>query len=185
MKKHFADQIDGIDERTDDADAPTEEISLEELAELEESVDPECDLAMEDIVDTQHWYRYTYNPHLAQDQGLVYIPPEDPPVLPAEDPEGIRVATGFAPSMEEADPDVEELPPHVDDNDLDLEEDICIALQNNSETSHLTGVHVRVRNRVAWIRGLAETEDDIGHVADVVASLKGVRDVVIDLDVPL
>jgi osmotically-inducible protein OsmY len=58
-----------------------------------------------------------------------------------------------------------------------------VALQNNSETSHLADLHVRVRNVIAYVRGLVESEDDIARVADVVVYLNGVRDVVMDLEV--
>jgi hypothetical protein len=185
MTERFQDNLDQSDEKDDytdsaDLDAPTEEISLDELEEL---LGPGRDLAMEDIVDTQHGDGHTYNPHLAQDQGLVYTPPDDPPVLPSGDGQGARVAAGFSQSMEESNPDVVDLPARVDNNDLDLEEDIYVALQNNSETSHLADLHVRVRNGIAYIRGLVESEDDIARVADVVAYLDGVRDVITELEV--
>ena len=58
-----------------------------------------------------------------------------------------RVATGFAPSMEEANPDVRVLPDRVDNQDLDLEDDIRTVLRNNSETGHLADVQVARRER--------------------------------------
>jgi hypothetical protein len=182
MTKRAKDEVGDINERTDasDVDAPTEEISLDELEELLGSAH---DLAMEDIFDTQHGDGHTYNPHLAQDQGLVYTPPDDPPVLPADDGQGAQMATGFAQSMEESNPDIEDLPARVDNNDLDLEDDILAALQNNSETSHLTEIDVHVRNGIAYVSGLVESEDDIARVADVVTYLDGVLDVVTDLEV--
>lgn len=182
MSKRPKDESEDIERQTDanDVDAPTEEISLDELEELLGSAH---DLALEDVFDTQHGDGHTYNPYIAQDQGLVYTPPHDPPVLPSDDGQGARMATGFAQSMEESNPDIVDLPAHVDNNDLDLEDDIFEALQNNSETSHLAEIDIRVHNGIAYLSGVVETDDDIARVAEVVAYLDGVLDVVTDLEV--
>ena len=126
---------------------------------------------------------HTLNPHVAQDQGLVYTPPTDPPVLPGDAPQGAEVAAGFAMSMEETDPDVEMLPRWVDNNDLDLRDDIYIALRNNSETGHLTNVKVQVEDGVVNLIGTVTSEDDIGMVQDIVQELDGVRGVKNNLQV--
>lgn len=152
---------------------PVESSGVDEsqLAEYEE------DIAVEYRADTQHSSGQTYNPEEAEEQGLVYTPPSDPPVMPSDDLQGAEVAAGFAPSMEESDPDVEDLPEEVDDNDLDLEEDIDEALRVNSETSHLTDIEVSVRDGVAIIRGTVPTSDDVGRAARVISELDGIRDV--------
>ena len=120
---------------------------------------------------------HTLNPYVAQEQGLVYTPPTDPPVLPGDDPQGAEVAAGFATSMEETNPDIERLPDEIDNNDLDLRDDIYIALHNNSETGHLTNVKVQVEDGVVNLVGTVTSEDDIGMVQSIVQELEGVLDV--------
>ncbi len=132
-------------------------------------------------IDTAHTDGSTTDPHQAQEQGLVYDPPSDPPVLPSDDLQGAEIATGFASSMEASDPGVVDLPDRVDNQDLDLEEDIRMALRFNSETSHLTDVEVMVRNGMAYLSGTVVSEDDIAIVQYLVRDLEGVRDVHNDL----
>ncbi|MFZ1754938.1 MAG: BON domain-containing protein [Caldilineaceae bacterium] len=148
--------------------------SIEALEELKEELRVERDLK---AIDTAHTDGSTTNPHQAQEQGLVYNPPSDPPVLPSDDPQGARIAAGFADSMEAIDPNAVDLPERVDNQDLDLEEDILTALQNNSETAHLSDVTAEVNNGVAFLRGTVPSADDIPRVDDIVSRLEGIYEV--------
>lgn len=156
-------------------DAPAADVSLEELEE--EVTGYERDLAQEYISDTQHTDGSTYDPTKADEQGLVYTPPTDPPVLPGGGPQGAEVAAGFSPSMEESDPDVEILPERVDDNDLDIEEDVAEVLRVNSETNHLNNVHVRVRDGIVYLTGTVFSNDDLAIVEEIVGDMESVVDV--------
>jgi osmotically-inducible protein OsmY len=117
------------------------------------------------------------------DQGLVYTPPTDPPVIPSDDLQGAKIATGFASSIEESDLDVEDLPVRVVDNDSDLEEDIRMALRQNSETTHLEDVRVYVRNGIVYLRGTVLDEDDITIVDEFVRDIDAVKDIRNELEV--
>lgn len=130
-----------------------------------------------DVVDTRHTDGSTTNPVLAQEQGLVYIPPSDPPVLPSDDRQNVAMAAGFAQSMEETEPGIVELPERVAGNDLDLEQTIQTMLQNNSETAHLSDVHLRVREGIVFLAGHVDTLDDIAIVDEMLRDIRGVRDV--------
>ena len=134
-------------------------------------------------IDTAHTDGSTSDPHQAQEQGLVYDPPSDPPVLPSDDLQGAEVAAGFASSMEETNPNVMVLPERVDNQDLDLESDIRTALRYNSETSHLHDIAVTVREGVAYLEGTVVSDDDIAIVDYLVRGLTGIRDVRNDLQV--
>ncbi|MEZ4869181.1 MAG: BON domain-containing protein [Caldilineaceae bacterium] len=158
---------------------PIIEVSLEELDEATEAYNREE--AANELFDTQHMDGSTTDPHQAQDQGLVYTPPDDPPVVPSDDLQGAEVGVGFASSMEESNPDVEVLPPRVDNNDLDLEEDIATTLRLNSETAHLDNIKVRVRAGIAYLHGAVFSNDDIGIVQQLVEDLDGIVDVVNNL----
>ena len=77
--------------------------------------------------------------------------------------------------MADSDPDVERLPPRVDNNDLDLLDDAYEALHTNSETAHLDNIKVQVNNRVVYLLGTVDTQDDVGRVYSIVNDLNGIR----------
>ena len=163
------------DERFEEKETYDLLISEENREKVEaEDADVDSDLAVEEIIDTQHTDGHTYNPQQAAEQGLTYTPPEDPATLPSDDPQGAEVGAGFAPSMEESDPAAEVLPPPLDNNDLDLRDDVYQALEANSETAHLSNVKVQVDNGVVNLLGTVFSQDDIALVHEIVKGLKGV-----------
>jgi hypothetical protein len=172
------------DKKTHDPNRQTNDndvslVSEERLERIEaDDVDVERDLATEEFFDTQHGEGHTYNPQQAQDQGLTYTPPTDSPVIPSEDdPQGVEIAAGFAPSMEESGPHAENLPLGVHGSDLDLQEDVYQTLRYHSETAHLDNIKVRVCNGVVILGGTVFSEDDIARVYDIVSDLEGVVEV--------
>jgi len=157
-----------------------DEIPPELLVSLDAHEDEaEEDLAELDHYDTQHSDGHTYDVSVANDQGLTYTPPTDPPVMPSlDDPEGIDIAAGFGLSMEDQDSGVEILPEEVDDNDLDLEEDVYEAIRFNSETQNLTGVRVRAANGVVALFGTVPDDQDMERLVDLIEDMRAVRRVV-------
>jgi hypothetical protein len=163
----------------DNRDPSVTEEHYEEQAVLfdADTAEMERDLATDELYDTQHGDGHTYNPWEATEQGLVYTPPDDWPVLPGDDPQGAEIAAGFGQSME-ADPiDAEDLPDHVDNNDLELQNDVYIALRNNGETMHLTDVAVHVRDGIVTLQGTVQSDDDIARAYAVISDMDGVADV--------
>jgi BON domain len=147
-----------------------------------EDTDWEEDLANGTLVDTQHGQGHTYNPTEAWDQGLTYTPPDDPPVLPGDNLQGVEIAAGFAPSMAQSNPDDEELPANVDNNDDDLAENIYVTLRNTSETSTLADdLIIAVEDGVVTLTGTVQTEADIALVYEIVSAVEGVVELEIDL----
>jgi osmotically-inducible protein OsmY len=175
IKELFSPELEEEETETrESADLFTMPNSSEKKEAEDDSV--ERDLADDDPYDTQHTDGHTYNVGIAIDQGLTYTPPHDPPTQPSErDPQGAEVAAGFALSMEDSDPNVERLPDHIDNNDLDLLDDVYDALRLNSETAHLVNVEVQVDNGVVYLSGTVDTEDDLELVNTVVEDLEGVR----------
>ncbi len=166
----------------DPTDPPTEEVSFEELVELHDEIEAE-DTTRGDLIDTAHTDGSTENVHLAMDQGLVYDPPHDPPVIPSDDLQGVEIAAGFASSMEDSYLNARDLPDRVDDNDSDLELDIQNALRYNSSPSNLENVRVYVRNGIVYLRGTVQTDDDISIIEELVSDIEGVVDVRDELEV--
>ena len=179
--KKQSDRVTAEDAQTLGEEPEIVEVSLEDIYAIREDVARQ--LSQESRIDTQHTDGSTYDPYEAQDQGLVYTPPTDPPVVPSDDLQGVEVATGFGQSMEESDPDVERLPPRVDNNDWDLVDDIEEVLKYNSETSTLGSLRVRVRDGIVTLTGYVSSEDDIAIVDRVVGDLDGVRRVINRLEV--
>jgi hypothetical protein len=180
MKKK--EKIEMADDNTKESHDLLISAEMTEKAEAEDTnVDHELENA--EVFKTQNSDGHTYNPHLAMQQGLTYTPPTDPPVLGSDAPQGAKVAAGFAPSMEESNPDVEILPTRVDNNDLDLLENIYLALDNNSETGHLSNVKVQVNQGIVNLLGTVESEDDLARVYEIVQDLTGVVEVQNNLQV--
>ena len=164
----------------DPTDEPVVEVSYEELLELQDELDGD-DPRRGDLVDTAHTDGSTNNVHLAMDQGLVYDPPTDPPVVPSDDYQNVEIAAGFAQSIEDS-PEIADLPDRVDNNDSDAEDDIRRALRYNSETMHLDDVRVYVRDGIAYVRGTVMDDDDMALVDNMIRDLDVVDDVRIELE---
>lgn len=126
----------------------------------------------------------TYEPRKAVEEGLSYTPPRDPPTLPGEDdPQESEIAAGFASSMEDTDPDERVLPERIDKGDLEIQEDVGLALRYNSETAHLTDVVALVGQGTVRLYGTVPDEDDIAQVYAIVSALEGVHRVISHLEV--
>lgn len=164
----------------DPTEPPVVEISFEELMELQDEL--EGDDSLGDLIDTAHSDGSTDNVQMAMEQGLVYTPPTDPPVVPSDDLQGVEIAAGFASSIED-EPEIANLPERVDDNDYDAEMDIRRALRYNSETSHLDDVRVYVRDGVAYLRGTVFDDDDLALVEDFITDLDVVDEIRNELEV--
>lgn len=164
----------------DPTDEPVIEVSFEELMELQDEI--EGDDSLGDMINTADTDGSTQNVQMAMDQGLVYTPPTDPPVVPSDDLQGAEIAAGFASSIED-EVEVEQLPVSVDNNDSDAEEDIRQALQYNSETSHIDNIVVNVLDGVAYLRGTVLDDEDSSLVEDFVTDLDIVDEVYNEIEV--
>lgn len=169
-----------VQESTVGDDTPTEEVSLEELEEIEAGL--QRDLESDQIYDTQHTDGSTTNPEQAEEQGLVYIPPDDPPVIPSDDLQGVEIAAGFDDSLYGEDPRAEELPAQLWGNDEELEELVMTALKHNSETSTMTDIRVAAQDGVVHLYGVVATDEEAAIVDQLVRDLDEVGEVVNHLD---
>ena len=121
----------------------------------------------------------TDDPGVATQEGLTYVPPIDPPVVPdPESEDGIAVAAGMAVSAESD--------PYDDDHrgtDLDpgsvMNVRIREALRADSQTSVLEDrLIIGTRGSVAVIRGVIDDVEDSDAIIDVVSRVSGISDVV-------
>jgi hypothetical protein len=154
-----------------------DEISLEALEERLAEEEREAEFDEDGPVDTQHGDGTAYYPLKAQQQGLVYIPPDDPPILPSDDPQGIEIAAGFAKESQFEDPRGEYVPERLAGGDWDLQARIESVLHKSSLTNQMSDVRVQVEDGIAYLSGKVETLDDIDVVCSVVQEIDGVVDV--------
>jgi hypothetical protein len=167
----------GLEDTTILDEFEEEEISLEALEERLAEEEREAEFDEDGPVDTQHGDGTAYYPLKAQQQGLVYVPPDDPPILPSDDPQGIEIAAGFAKESQFEDPRGEYVPERLAGGDWDLQARIEAVLHKSSMTNQMTDVRVQVEDGVAYLSGKVETLDDIDVVCSVVQQIEGVVDV--------
>lgn len=163
MPDHEVENSDYAADFTSDLEEETEGEEEQPIVERLYELEPEDDI--------------TTDPLEAMGEGYPYAPPTDPPIVPSDDLEGAEVAVGFAPSMEDSNPDEEILPPRAERGDLELEQHVCTVLRNNGETQNLTDIKVSVCDGVVFVRGIVQSDSDIAIMDDIVNDLDGVMEV--------
>jgi hypothetical protein len=159
----------------DPTDPPVVEVSFEEIMELQDEL--EGDTSLGDIINTAHGDGSTENVQIAMDQGLVYTPPTDPPVIPSDDLQGVEIAAGFASSIDDM-PDVDNWDgSDPTEDDEEVESDLRKAIRYNSETTHLEDVRIYVRDGIAYLRGTVMDDDDIALVEGFIRDLDMVDEI--------
>jgi len=156
-------------EEVEDSTACEEEYDDAETLFVERGVEVE---RLEDLEESED---ITSDPLEATEEGIPYQAPSDPSVLPSDNLDGLDVAAGFAPSMEESSPDQEMMPDRVERGDLELQAHVCTMLRDNSETGHLTDIEVLVSRGIVVLRGSVQDEQDLAIVDDIVSDLEGIR----------
>ncbi len=118
----------------------------------------------------------TTDPWEAIDDGKIYYPPEDPPVVPSLQLRDVDIASGFATSADDAPLDEYDDPERFDVGDLQIASNVREALRLHSSTSDLD-IAVQVRDGVVVLRGRVNSWDDIDRVEDIASEVEGVEEV--------
>jgi hypothetical protein len=125
----------------------------------------------------------TDNPDVAAEEGLTYIPPSDPPVVPGAPGEGPVVAAGFgSDALEEPyDEDHHQSALTVED---EMEARVREALRADATTSDYADRVIigAIAGRVV-VRGTVDDIDDTDNIVAVIERVTGVVEVVEELDV--
>lgn len=113
----------------------------------------------------------------AVEEGLTYVPPIDPPIVPdADDPESIQVAAGFGVSADD-ESDVEGgefYSPGVTEDDMTAL--VRRALRNDSATTHLADrLTIATINGTVVVRGVVDDLDDTDNIVAVISDLPDVE----------
>jgi hypothetical protein len=118
--------------------------------------------------------------YVASDEGLTYVPPSDPPVVPSDDPQGVEVAAGFGTSG---------LDDYGDGDtflsgESDLTARIRDAFRADAATTTLADrVIIGTRGSTVVLRGVVESIDDGDSLAGVASRVAGVDEVRDETDV--
>ncbi len=139
---------------------------------------------LEDLTALEMRAGETANPDIAAEEGLTWVPPIDPPVIPSqEDPQGLEVAAGFGADSLAEPYDADHHSEAVTDAD-DMEERVREALIADSATSALAQrIRVGLRGSIVILRGEVEDLVDTDEVVAVVERVSGVTEVIDEIEV--
>jgi hypothetical protein len=119
----------------------------------------------------------TNDPNIAAEEGLAYVPPSDPPVVPSADPQGARVAAGFATSALDEPYDSGHHQESVTDED-EMTSRVREALLADSLTSrYAEGLEIETEGGRVWLRGTVDDVDDSDALIEVASRVSGVTEV--------
>lgn len=145
---------------------------------LDAGVDPSGD-SLDGLTATELRSGETIDPLIAAEEGLTWIPPTDPVVVPDDSPEGLRVAAGFGSSALDEPYDEDhhgELLPAEDE----MTDRVREALRADAATSpYADALKIDTEGGVVEVRGLVDDildSDNIVAVVSEVSGVVGVRD---------
>lgn len=149
---------------------------------LEAGVDPSGD-TLEGLASDELRSGETIDPLIATEEGLAWIPPTDPVVVPDDSPEGLRVAAGFGSSALDEPYDEDhhgELLPAEDE----MTDRVREALRADAATSqYADSLRIDTEGGVVEVRGLVDDILDSDNIIAVVSEVSGVVDVRDDIRV--
>jgi hypothetical protein len=125
----------------------------------------------------------TANPDVAAEEGLTWVPPMDPPVVPGEGPEGLQVASGFG-SSALADPYDEDHQSDLLSAEGELNDRVREALRADSTTSTLEDrIAIGTIGGRVVLRGVVSDIEDSDNVVAVAERVVGVIEAVDELEI--
>jgi len=125
----------------------------------------------------------TDNPDIAAEEGLTYVPPSDPPVVPGSDGSGPVVAAGFGVDAmdEEYDEDHHTTALPAED---EMAARVREALRADATTSdYADRIAIGTRDGTVALRGVADDLDDTDNLVAVAERVTGVEEVIDEIEV--
>jgi hypothetical protein len=125
----------------------------------------------------------TDDPEVAAEEGLAYVPPTDPPIVPSNNPEGAEIAAGFGSSAldepYDADHHSEGLP-----SEDEVTARVREALLADAATSAFAkDLQIDTIGSRVYLRGIVDDVEDTDNAAAVAAEVQGVDEVIDELEV--
>jgi hypothetical protein len=119
-------------------------------------------VSLDALVDSDLRDGETDNPLVAIEEGMTYVPPSDPPVVPSDDPEGVEVPGS----------------PDTDGAESDVNARIREALRADGATSALADrLEIAVIGSTAIIRGQVDGIEDGDALVEVASQVDGIEEV--------
>ena len=127
----------------------------------------------------------TDDPEVAAQEGLPYVPPSDPPIVPdPDDPQGARIAAGFGSTAEDEPYDSSHRSELMSSEDDIVERIREALLADAATTAYADTLAIAARGGTVAIRGVVEDIDDTDNIVDVIGRVSGVEEVIDELDIP-
>ncbi len=139
--------------------------------------------SLEGLADLDARAGETDDPNVAAEEGLTYVPPTDPPVIPSADPQGVEVAAGTEMTSFAEPYDLDHHSTALSPDD-EMTFRVREALRADASTSELAdSLGIETLGSLVVLRGLVDDIDDSDNVAAVAASVSGVSEVRDELEV--
>lgn len=117
----------------------------------------------------------------AAEEGLTYVPPMDPPIVPSDDPQSVEVASGMGVSALDEPYDEDHRSSTFAGGDT-VQALIYDALRaDSSTTGYADRIAIIVRGNTVILRGLVDDLDDSDNLVAVAQYVEGVAEVVDEL----
>ncbi len=125
----------------------------------------------------------TDNPDVAAEEGLTYIPPIDPPVVPSDDPQDLRIAAGFGTTALDEPYDQDHGSNFLASED-EMSARVREALRADAATTRYADeVAIGTRGSTVALRGWVDDVEDTDNMVEVASRVTGVAEVIDELEV--
>lgn len=125
----------------------------------------------------EHRSGETEDPNVAAEEGLVWVPPTDPPVVPVEGDEELEIAAGFGMTARD-EPYDEDHPATLLSAEDELTARVREAIRADAATTpYADSVLIATDGGVVVLKGVVDDIDDTDALAEVAASVDGVVEV--------
>lgn len=149
----------------------------------EGGIDSDAEGALESLTDTDLRAGETGDPTVAAEEGLTWIAPIDPPVIPSDDPGGLEIAAGFGITGSDGQIDGDHPGELLYDED-EMSARVREALRADAATSRYADeIAIGTIGSTVALRGVVDDIEDTDNLLEVAGRVSGVEDVIDELDV--
>ena len=142
---------------------------------------PSADLEL--LVERELRSGETANADEAAEEGMTWVAPTDPPVVPSDDPGGVAVAAGFGSTSEDEPYDLDHHSEEIPGED-EMAARVREALRADASTSRYADeVAIGTRDGIVALRGVVDDVSDGDDLLAVAQTVTGVDGVIDELDV--
>jgi hypothetical protein len=147
------------------------------------AVNEEGDEPLESLTERELREGETDNPDVAAEEGLTYVPPSDPPIVPSDEPEDAEIAAGFGSSALDEPYDVDHMS-SLEQADDTMAQLVREAIRADGATSRYADeVAIGTRGGVVALRGVVDDVEDTDNLVEVASRVNGVVEVIDELEV--